>query len=324
MQDIQQFQTQMLTGDRRALAKAITLIESELPQDRNLAEQLLLSLLPHFGKAKRIGLSGPPGAGKSSLIEKLGPVLIGENDKLAILAIDPISPLSGGSIMGDKTRMVELSAHPRVFIRPSPGGKDRGGLAKRTYETMLVCEAAGFDWIIIETIGVGQSEIEVAEMTDMFIAMLSPGGGDELQGIKRGIMELADLFLISKADGTLKAEAERMKSMLEHTLPLLRSTREAWKTIALLSSIEDRSSQITIAKSIREYFTLQAPFIAAQRENQSHYWFERYVKEGLQEALLSRPDIREVMNAARAGLINKQTLPIFEAKKVIERIFKKA
>ena len=196
-------------GDRRALARAITLVESSRPDHRDEAERIIEALLPETGKAVRIGISGPPGAGKSTFIERFGLAGIALGRRIAVLAVDPASKRGGGAILGDKTRMAELARAPEAFIRPSSAGDTRGGIARRTREAILLCEAAGFDAILVETIGVGQAETAVAEIVDMFVLILPPAGGDELQGIKRGIIELADLVLVNKADGELAAAAHR-------------------------------------------------------------------------------------------------------------------
>ena len=200
------------SNDRRAVAQAITLVESTHPDHRANAEQLLASLLGDTGNAIRLGISGPPGVGKSTYIETLGLYLIGSDHKVAILTIDPTSARSGGSVLGDKTRMERLAKETNVFIRPSPSGGSLGGVARRTREVMLVCEAAGYDIVIVETVGVGQSEIAVRDMVDMFILLTQPASGDELQGIKRGVVEIADLLLVNKADGELLTAAERTRT----------------------------------------------------------------------------------------------------------------
>ena len=197
------------SGDRRALAKGITLVESTRADHREAAARLLELIMPYTGNSIRLGISGVPGVGKSTFIESFGNHVISQGHRLAVLAVDPTSALSGGSILGDKTRMETLARHPDAYIRPSPAGQTLGGVTRRTRETLLLCEAAGFDVIIVETVGVGQSETAVAQMTDMFLLLLLPGGGDELQGIKRGIMELADLILVNKADGDQQAAANR-------------------------------------------------------------------------------------------------------------------
>ena len=218
----------LLAGDRRALARAITLIESTRADHRERADELLAEILPRTGKSVRLGITGVPGVGKSTLIERFGLGLIGQGRSLAVLAIDPSSKRGGGSILGDKTRMEELSRNEDAFIRPSPAGATLGGVARRTREAMLLVEAAGFDTVIVETVGVGQSETTVADMVDMFIVLLLPGGGDELQGIKRGVIELADLVVVNKADGDLKAMAKRSATDYQHALRMLRSPTAGW------------------------------------------------------------------------------------------------
>lgn len=215
-------------GDRRALAQAITLIESTRPEHRRQAEELVQSLLPHAGQSVRIGISGTPGVGKSTFIETFGLHVIEAGHRVAVLAVDPSSPKSGGSILGDKTRMEQLSRSPGAFIRPSPSGGTLGGVARRTREAMLMCEAQGFDVILVETVGVGQSETAVYGLVDMFLLLLTPGGGDDLQGIKKGIVELADLIVVNKADGDLAAAAERARRDYASALHLLRPSSAAW------------------------------------------------------------------------------------------------
>ncbi|HEY6533238.1 MAG TPA: methylmalonyl Co-A mutase-associated GTPase MeaB [Acidimicrobiales bacterium] len=218
------------SGDRRSLARAITLAESTRADHREIAEEVLERLLPRSGGATRIGVSGPPGVGKSTFIEAFGTHVIDEGHQLAVLAVDPSSRRTGGSILGDKTRMAELSHRPEAFIRPSPGSGHLGGVARRTREAMLLCEAAGFDVVLVETIGVGQSEVEVADMVDLFALLVAPAGGDELQGIKRGIMELADLVIVNKADGDLAPAAGRTRADYASAVHLLRPKWREWAT----------------------------------------------------------------------------------------------
>src|SRR5881409_1679108 len=203
-------------GSRRALAKAITLVESTRADHQRAAQRLLELLLPGTGRAARVGVSGVPGVGKSTFIEAFGLHLIGLGKKVAVLAVDPSSALSGGSILGDKTRMPRLAAAPEAFIRPSPAAGSFGGVTRRTREAMLVCEAAGFDVVLVETVGVGQSETEVDQMVDVFVLLVSPGGGDELQAIKRGVMELVDILVVTKADGELRDAATRAAGDYRH------------------------------------------------------------------------------------------------------------
>jgi LAO/AO transport system kinase len=223
-------------GDRRSLARAITFAESTRAEHRAIADAVLEAVLPATGNAMRIGISGPPGVGKSTFIEAFGKHIIDQGHKLAVLAVDPSSRRTGGSILGDKTRMGELVNRPEAFIRPSPGGSQLGGVARRTREAMLLCEAAGFDVVVVETIGVGQSEVAVSDMVDLFALLVSPGGGDELQGIKRGIMELADLVIVNKADGDLAAAAARTRGDYASAVHLLRPKWNAWSTEVLACS----------------------------------------------------------------------------------------
>jgi LAO/AO transport system kinase len=218
----------VIAGDRRALARAITLIESTRTDHRAEAAALLDSLLPRAGDAVRIGISGAPGVGKSTFIEAFGLHVIGQGHRVAVLAVDPSSKLGGGSILGDKTRMAELAKDERAFIRPSPAGETLGGVARRTRDSIIAVEAAGFDVVIVETVGVGQSETAVSEMVDMFVLILQPGGGDDLQGLKRGIVELADLLLVNKADGELAATAGRTAADYQNAIRLLHPPTPGW------------------------------------------------------------------------------------------------
>jgi len=226
-------------GDRRALARAITLVESSRTDHREEAERLIEVLLPETGKSVRIGISGPPGAGKSTFIERFGLEGLALSRRIAVLAVDPASKRGGGAILGDKTRMAELSRAPEAFIRPSSAGASRGGIARRTREAILLCEGAGFDAVLVETVGVGQAETAVAEVVDMFVLILPPAGGDELQGIKRGIIELADLVLVNKADGELAAMAQRAAADYASALGLIRPHLPEWKVpVRAISALE--------------------------------------------------------------------------------------
>jgi GTPase len=228
-------------GDRRALARAITLVESSRPEHRDAAEKLIGALLRETGNAVRIGISGPPGAGKSTFIERFGLEGIALGRRIAVLAVDPASKRGGGAILGDKTRMAELARAPEAFIRPSSAGASRGGIARRTREAILLCEASKFDRIVVETLGVGQAETAVAEVVDMFVLILPPAGGDELQGIKRGIIELADLVLISKADGELVAAAQRTAADYASAMGLIRPANPEWQVpVRTVSALEGK------------------------------------------------------------------------------------
>ncbi len=234
--NIQKYITGILAGDRVMLARAITLIESNAPHHFTAAQSLLRELLPHTGNAVRIGITGVPGAGKSTLIEILGGMLCAQGHKVAVLAVDPTSSLTGGSILGDKTRMEQLSREPNAFIRPSPTGGMLGGVARKTRESILLCEAAGFNVVIVETVGTGQSEISVRSMVDFFLLVLVPGAGDELQGIKKGVVEIADAILINKADGENKIPAEAARVEYNRALHYLAPSADGWTTRAYTGS----------------------------------------------------------------------------------------
>ncbi|MEL0005789.1 MAG: methylmalonyl Co-A mutase-associated GTPase MeaB, partial [Luminiphilus sp.] len=242
----------ILAGDRRALAKAITLVESQRESDRDAAQQLLSELLPHTGQSIRVGVTGVPGVGKSTFIEAFGQAVIEQGHQLAVLAVDPSSPVAGGSILGDKTRMETLSRSDRAFIRPSPAGQALGGVAFKTRESLLLCEAAGFDVILVETVGVGQSEHQVAGMVDFFLLLMLPGGGDELQGIKKGILELADAIVVNKADGASEPLAKTTQQHYRGAMSLL-NHGAAWEPRVMTCSALKGIGIAEVWQTIREY-----------------------------------------------------------------------
>ena len=243
-------------------------------------------LLPETGGAVRLGVSGPPGVGKSTFIEALGLYLGRRDRKVAVLAVDPSSPRTGGSILGDKTRMEELARSPAAFIRPSPAGGSPGGVARHSREAMLVCEAAGFDVVLVETVGVGQAEIAVADMVDMFILLLAPGAGDELQGIKRGVVEVADLIVVNKADGELAADAGRVAAAWSGALGLLRPPSPNWRARVLLASARDGEGIAEVWDAVEAWrAALGEDEIRRRRRGQARAWMWREVSEGLMEAL---------------------------------------
>ena len=283
----------IVAGDRRALARAITLIESTRSDHRRQAEALIEALLPDSGKSLRIGISGPPGVGKSTFIEAFGQYAIEKGKRLAVLAVDPSSRLSGGSILGDKTRMEALSRAEAAFIRPSPAGLTLGGVARRTREALLVCEAAGFDLILVETVGVGQSETAVAEMVDLFLLLLLPGGGDDLQGIKRGIMELADLIVINKADGDFKAAAERSAADVANALGLMQPRHQGWRPEVLRCSALKNQGIDAVWARVEAFAAALKPSGAfdAQRREQAKAWLWHELSDSLLEALKADPHV---------------------------------
>jgi LAO/AO transport system kinase len=261
--DIDQLTNGILNGNIAALSTAITMVESIHPKHRQPAEEIIERCIPHSGKSIRIGITGVPGVGKSTFIEALGMHLINMGHKLAVLAIDPSSQISGGSILGDKTRMEQLSANPCAFIRPSPSGSTLGGVARKTRESLILCEAAGYDIIFIETVGVGQSETTVHSMVDFFLLLMLAGAGDELQGIKRGIMELADTIIINKADGDNIIKAELAKRQYENALHLFPPSEHGWYPKVLLASAQKNSGIEIIWDTILDY---------VQQAKSNHYW----------------------------------------------------
>jgi LAO/AO transport system kinase len=291
-------------GDRRALARAITLAESTRADHRAVAEELLDAVLPDTGGYLRIGVSGPPGVGKSTLIESFGLEVLGQGHRVAVLAVDPSSTRSGGSILGDKTRMVELSREDDAFIRPSPSGGTLGGIARRTREAMLLCEAAGFDVVLVETVGVGQSEVAVSELVDLFCVLVAPGGGDELQGIKRGIMELADLVVVNKADGDLAPAAGRAAADYEHALHLLRPRWEAWQArVAAVSALERRGVDELWAsvEAFRAAVTTSGE-LERHRAAQAVAWLWSEVRDALVERFQADPEVQAELQALEAAV----------------------
>lgn len=297
-------------GDRRALARAITLIESSRADHRAQAEDLLAKILPRAGTAVRIGISGPPGVGKSTFIEAFGLHLIGQGHRVAVLAVDPSSPRSGGSILGDKTRMPELSVSPAAFIRPSPAGGTLGGVARRTREAMLACEAAGFDVVIVETVGVGQSETAVADMVDLFVLILPPAGGDELQGLKKGIVELADLLLVNKADGELKPAASRAVAEYSAALHMLRPPTTAWLPPVLPVSALQRHGMAEVWDAIGKYRAVLGPAgLAQRRAGQAKAWMWSEIEENILSDLRRHPRVEAGLKDLENKVLQGLTTP---------------
>jgi LAO/AO transport system kinase len=285
----------VLAGDRRILSKTITLIESALPSHQETARQILSALLPRTGGAVRLGITGVPGVGKSTFIERFGMMLVENGHRVAVLAVDPSSTRSGGSVMADKTRMEKLSADRRAFIRPSPSGGTLGGVARKTRETMLVCEAAGYDPIIVETVGVGQSETRVASMVDFFLVLLLAGAGDELQGLKKGILELADALAINKADGDNLRAAQKAAKMYELALHLLQPSSPRWRPPVLTCSALEMTGIDEIWKTVLEHHELavQSGELEQKRRQQAVSWMWTLLDEGLKERFRRHPEIKK-------------------------------
>lgn len=310
-------------GERTALARAITLVESSRADHQALAQKLLTLLLPDTGGAVRLGLSGAPGVGKSTFTEAFGLFLTERGFKVAVLAIDPSSSLSGGSILGDKTRMELLARDPNAFIRPSPAGGTLGGVARRTREAMLLTEAAGFDVVLIETVGVGQSETAVADMVDMFLLLLSPGGGDELQGIKRGIMELADLVVVNKADGDMLPAAKRAAMEYKAALHLMRPKNLHWRPSVLLASALKGTGIAEIWEAVSTHHeALQgAGEIARQRAAQAQAWMWTEIREGLLTSLRANKEAATLIPTLEADVKSGATTPTLAAQRLLGLVF---
>ncbi len=315
--------TGILAGDRTMLSKAITLIESSLPEHISLAHDVINRCLAHSGKSIRIGITGVPGVGKSTFIESFGQYLTSLGHKIAVLAIDPSSDRSKGSILGDKTRMEKLSGDINAFIRPSPSAGSLGGVARKTRETIFLCEAAGFDVIIIETVGVGQSETAVHSMVDFFLLLMLAGAGDELQGIKRGIMEMADLIAITKADGSNKKKAELAKTEYACALHLFPSAESGWvPDVMTCSSIED-SGIGAIWEKIVEYraFTMHNNFFQERRKSQTQYWMFETINEQLRNSFYQNPKLEPYISEIRNRVMNLELSSFSAAQLLLDRYF---
>jgi LAO/AO transport system kinase len=314
----------VLEGNRRALAQAITMIESTRADHRADSSDLLERLMPHSGHSIRLGVSGVPGVGKSTFVEALGNHVIDAGHRVAVLTVDPSSAISGGSILGDKTRMELLSRRPEAYIRPSPAGKTLGGVTRRSREALLLCEAAGFDVVIVETVGVGQSETKVADMTDMFVLLQLPGGGDELQGIKRGIMELADLILINKADDELKALAGRSVADYRNALRLLHPRSMNWKVEVRTCSARDGDGIAEAWELVLQHRSVYEASgeLNVRRAAQARDWMWSEVSDSLLSVLQSNPVVCEQIPLLEAAASEGQIPPTVAARQLLELFLK--
>lgn len=306
-------------GSRRALAKAITLVESTRADDRSRAATLLDALLPHTGSAIRLGISGPPGVGKSTFIEAFGLHLTAQGVRLAVLAVDPTSARSGGAILGDKTRMERLTQEPRAFIRPSPSGGSLGGVAARTREAMLLCEAAGYDVVLIETVGVGQSEVAVAGMVDCFALLQHPNAGDDLQAIKRGIIELADLIIVNKADLD-PAAARRACHELESAVHLLTPAYADWQVPVLGISARTGAGIEEVWQAVRDCHAAlhRSGALERKRRAQAVEWLWTLLRQGLEARLRSDPTMRRALGDAEQAVAQGRLAPSVAAERLLE------
>jgi len=309
----------ILDGNRRMIAKTITLIESRLKEHQLQAFKVVEKILPHTGKSIRLGITGVPGVGKSTFIENLGVTLADAGHKVAVLAVDPTSRRSGGSILGDKTRMEKLSAHENAFIRPSPAGETLGGVASKTREIMLVCEAAGFDVILVETVGVGQSETTVSSMVDFFLVLMIAGAGDELQGIKKGVLELADGIAINKADGDNLIAVEKAKRDLEIAMHLIQPETPTWSTpvVSCSSVIEGGTKNIwDIILAHNKKFKKSGEF-ELRRKNQSLEWMWTLVEDGLKQRFKNNEKINKAIPAISNMVENDKISPTAAAEQLL-------
>ncbi len=318
-ESIKHFQEGILAGDRRVLAKAITLVESRHPDHRDLGRRLVECLLPQTGAATRLGITGVPGVGKSTFIENFGMQLIDQGHQVAVLAVDPSSQRSGGSIMADKTRMERLSQSPQAFIRPSPSGGTLGGVARMTRESLLLCEAAGFDVILVETVGVGQSETTVAGMVDFFLILMITGAGDALQGIKKGILELADAVVVNKADGDNLERAERTRNELENALHLMQPLSTLWTPPVLTCSAVTHSGLGTIWQCVQQHHRtlMDAGELQLKRKAQALQWMWELIHEGLKDRFHGHPKIRRHLKATLDQVRQGDMVPTTAAQKLL-------
>jgi len=321
--DISSIAEAVLAGNRRALGQAITLVESTRPADQPRADELLRMITPHAGNATRLGISGVPGVGKSTFIERFGQHVTGQGHKVAVLAVDPSSAVSGGSILGDKTRMEQLARNPDAFIRPSPAGRTLGGVTRHTRETMLLVEAAGFDVVIVETVGVGQSETAVAEMTDMFLLLLLPGGGDELQGIKRGIVELADLVIVNKADGELAAVARRSAADYAAALRFLRARTGGWEVPVLTCSALHGEGIAGVWETVERYRATmdEAGELTARRARNARSWLWSETAETLIALLREDADLKHRLAELEQAVAAGNLAPRVAARELVEKLW---
>jgi LAO/AO transport system kinase len=323
---LEQYIDGVLAGDRVVLARAITLVESNLPADAELSAELLDRILPHTGQARRVGITGVPGAGKSTFIDTLGMQLIRDRgERLAVLSVDPSSPISGGSILGDKTRMERLAVEANAFIRPSPARGHLGGVARRTRETLLLCEAAGYQNVLVETVGVGQSETAVRSMTDFFLLLMIAGAGDELQGIKRGIIEMLDGMAINKADGDNKPKAERARIEFSNALHLFPASQDGWVPRVLTCSSITGEGIREVWHMVLEHRRLLESngHLAERRSLQALQWMNELVLLGLGDLFRSDPSVAARLPALQAAVRQGRVTPFAAARELLDLFYSK-
>ncbi len=307
-------------GDRQAMAKTITLLESKRPDKAERGRSILEELVPYTGQSMRVGITGPPGVGKSSFIESLGIYLLERGHRVAVLAVDPSSPVTGGSILGDKTRMDRLAQQDGAFIRPSPSGGSLGGVAARTREAMLICEAAGYDAVVVETVGIGQSEVSVRSMVDFFLVLLQPGAGDELQGIKKGVLELADTLVVNKADGAQLKAAERCVGDYRRALSLLHPQSPNWTPRVLSASALEGTGIDEVWQTILEHTAVleASGERLARRREQARAWMWSLVEEGMRQSFRSHPAVANQIQSLEQDVQNLKTTPAAAARSLLD------
>ncbi len=317
---LDEYERGVRAADRTVLAQAITLVESGAAKDSAMAQALLARLLPRTGGARRVGITGVPGVGKSTLIDELGMRLVSQGHRVAVLAVDPSSALSGGAILGDKTRMMRLSLAPEAFIRPSPSGLTPGGVARRSRETMLLCEAAGFDVVLVETVGVGQGEIAVAAMVDFFLVLMLPGAGDELQGIKKGVLELADAIVVNKADGDNLARAQLALGDLRAALRYLPRKRLSWRPQVILASGQTGQNVDELWKIVEEHHATLQPTgeLAKLRAEQQRAWMWSLIGERLDRSFRTDPAVAALLASVEADVLAGRATPTAAADRLME------
>ncbi|MCF8357263.1 MAG: methylmalonyl Co-A mutase-associated GTPase MeaB [Prolixibacteraceae bacterium] len=322
---IEEYVDGILAGNRAILSRAVTLVESIKPGHQELAQEIILRCLPHSGKSLRIGITGVPGAGKSTFIEALGKHITSQQGKLAVLAIDPSSERSKGSILGDKTRMEELANDSNAYIRPSPSAGSLGGVARKTRETVILCEAAGFNNIFIETVGVGQSETAVHSMVDFFLLLQIAGAGDELQGIKRGIMEMADGIVINKADGSNIEKAELAQRQFANAIHLFPPSPSGWAPRVMKCSSVTLNGIEDVWKMVADYvsFVHQNGFFDTKRNQQAKYWMYESINENLKTSFYQHPHVKNMIKQVEDAVLNKKMSSFVAANKLLKAYFKK-
>lgn len=317
---VQYYVEGIVAGNRIILGQAITLIESQNPSHQHIAQQIIEACLPYAKPSFRIGITGTPGVGKSTFIEALGKYVLTQGYKLSILAVDPSSQVTKGSIMGDKTRMQTLSNRDEVFIRPSPAGNVLGGVARKTRETIILCEAAGYQILFIETVGVGQSEISVHSMVDFFLLLLLPGAGDELQGIKRGIVEMADLVVVNKADGERKPLAKRTQRAYQNALHLYPLKASEWLPKVIPCSALQEEGLDKIWDNMEQYrkFTKENGYFSVNRKQQARYWMEESVNAKLKDLFIQNKSVKQVLDQIRSEVEGGKISPFKGAAQLID------